>query len=172
MAPTSTRPLKVGLLLPTGLREGRSVRWGDLKAMALHAEAAGFDSLWVPDHLLFEVGELLSAPGEPRRGLWECWSVLASLAAVTTRVELGTAVACANFRNPALLAKMADTIDEISGGRFILGLGGGWHEPEFQAFGYPFGHLVADLRRRWRSSTRCSARAESISRPILQGARL
>jgi alkanesulfonate monooxygenase SsuD/methylene tetrahydromethanopterin reductase-like flavin-dependent oxidoreductase (luciferase family) len=135
MAPTSTRPLKVGLLLPTGeLAEGRSVRWDNLRAMALHAEAVGFDSLWVPDHLLFGVGELLSAPSEPRRGLWECWSVLASLAAVTTHVELGTAVACTNFRNPALLAKMADTIDEISGGRLILGLGGGWHETEFQAF--------------------------------------
>jgi len=117
--------------------DGRVNRWNELKAMARHAEAVGFDSLWVPDHLAFDLGD----PSGPR-GVWECWSILSALAAVTSRVELGTIVACASFRNPALLAKMADTVDEISGGRLILGLGAGYHEPEYRAFGYPFDHLV------------------------------
>jgi len=134
----TARPLKVGLGLPLFEEDGGAMhRWTDLKAMAQHAEAVGFDSLWVPDHLVFDLGD----PSGPR-GVWECWSILSSLAAVTTRVELGTIVACASFRNPALMAKMADTVDEISGGRFILGLGAGYHEPEYRAFGYPLDHLV------------------------------
>jgi alkanesulfonate monooxygenase SsuD/methylene tetrahydromethanopterin reductase-like flavin-dependent oxidoreductase (luciferase family) len=70
-------------------------------------------------------------------------SVVSALAAVTSRVEIGTYVACTAFRNPALLAKMADTVDEISGGRLILGLGAGWNETDFSAFGFPFDHLVS-----------------------------
>jgi alkanesulfonate monooxygenase SsuD/methylene tetrahydromethanopterin reductase-like flavin-dependent oxidoreductase (luciferase family) len=118
---------------------GGMARWSDLKTMARHAEAVGFDSLWVADHLLFEFGE----PGEPLRGMWEAWSILSALAAVTTRVELGSLVVCTSFRNPTLLAKMADTLDEISGGRLILGLGAGYHEREYRAFGSPFDHLVS-----------------------------
>src|SRR5574338_590889 len=66
----------------------------------------------------------------------------AALAAATSRVEIGPLVSCTSFRNPALLAKIAATVDEISGGRLILGLGAGWHEPEYRAFGYPFDHRV------------------------------
>ena len=140
MNQTTARALKVGLMLPTneGWMAGGMARWGDLKTMARHAEAVGFDSLWLADHLLFEFGE----PGEPPRGMWEAWSVLSALAAVTTRIELGPLVVCTSFRNPTLLAKMADTLDEISGGRLILGLGAGYHEREYRAFGYPFDHLV------------------------------
>lgn len=144
MSNTSARPLKVGLLLPTEeLEKGSAMRWSELKAMAQHAEAVGFDSLWLPDHLLFRPNELLSEPGDFRRGMWDCWSLLASVAAVTTRVEIGTLVLCTNFRSPTLLAKMADTVDEVSGGRLILGVGGGWNESELRAFGYPFDHLVS-----------------------------
>ncbi len=104
--------------------------------MALVAEEAGFDSLWVGDHLLFR------DDGRPPRGPWEAWSVLAALAAVTDRVELGPLVASASFHNPAMLAKKCATIDEISGGRLILGLGAGWNEAEYRAFGFPFDHRV------------------------------
>ncbi|MGP1673712.1 MAG: LLM class flavin-dependent oxidoreductase, partial [Candidatus Limnocylindrales bacterium] len=78
----------------------------------------------------------------PARGPWEAWTMLAGIAAVTSRIELGPLVACTNFHNPALLAKQAATIDEISGGRLILGLGAGWNETEFRAFGFPFDHRI------------------------------
>ena len=135
MSPPSvpTRPLRVGVQLPEVERE---VRWPELRDMARAAEAVGFDSLWVGDHLLYR------DPGEPPRGPWEAWSVLAAVAAVTERVELGPLVASVSFHNPAMLAKKAATIDEISGGRLILGLGAGWNEPEYQAFGFPFDHRV------------------------------
>jgi alkanesulfonate monooxygenase SsuD/methylene tetrahydromethanopterin reductase-like flavin-dependent oxidoreductase (luciferase family) len=131
------RPLKVGLLLPEteGQMNGQTARWSDLCAMAQAAEAVGFDSVWVTDHLIQR-----NEGGE--RGPWECWSLIAALAAVTNRAEIGTLVLSTSFRNPAYLAKMADTVDEISGGRLILGLGAGWHEPEYTAFGYPFDHRV------------------------------
>jgi len=130
------RGFKVGLFI--SLAEGSAgERWQHLKSMAQHAEAVGFDSIWIADHLLFP-----GSPEETAPGRWECWSILAALAAVTSRVELGPLVVCTNFRNPALLAKMADAVDEISGGRLILGLGAGWYEPEFQAFGYPFDHRM------------------------------
>jgi alkanesulfonate monooxygenase SsuD/methylene tetrahydromethanopterin reductase-like flavin-dependent oxidoreductase (luciferase family) len=112
------------------------VRYCKIREMALRAEAAGFDSVWVYDHLVYRF------PNKPTRGIWEAWTLLTALAEATSRVEVGVLVLCVPFRNPALLAKMADTLEEISGGRLILGLGAGWHEPEFTAFGYPFDHLV------------------------------
>jgi alkanesulfonate monooxygenase SsuD/methylene tetrahydromethanopterin reductase-like flavin-dependent oxidoreductase (luciferase family) len=130
------RPLKLGIFISAmagGMRDG-ALRWRDLRAMAQTAEAVGFDSFWIPDHLIFK------NEGEAPHGPWECWSLLAALAASTTRLELGTAVTCIGFRNPTLIAKMADTVDEISGGRLVLGLGAGWHKPEYEAFGYPFDH--------------------------------
>lgn len=132
------RPLKVGLMFPDTEREfgGDTARWADLLAMAKLAEEVGFDSIWVSDHLIFRF------EGKAPQGIWECWSLLSALAAATTRVEIGPLVSCTSFRNPALLAKIADTVDEISGGRLILGLGAGWHEPEYAAFGYPFDHRV------------------------------
>ena len=104
--------------------------------MARRAEDVGFDSLWVGDHLLYR------DHGEEPKGPWEAWSLLAALAAITERVELGPLVAATSFHNPAMLAKKADTVDEISGGRLILGLGAGWNEVEYRAFGYPFDHRV------------------------------
>src|SRR5207247_1786596 len=96
-----TRPLKVGVQLPEVERE---VGWAELRDMARAAEQVGFDSLWVGDHLLFR------DPDVPPRGPWEAWSVLAALAAVTERLQLGPLVASASFHNPAMLAKKAATI--------------------------------------------------------------
>lgn len=111
-------------------------RYADIRGMAQAAEAAGFDSIWLFDHLLFR------SPGSPTLGIWECWTLLTALAEATTRVELGTLVLCNPFRNPALLAKMAHTLDEVSGGRLILGLGAGWNWPEFEAFGFSYAQRV------------------------------
>ena len=137
MSPNALRPLKVGLLLPEteGQMNGATARWSDLLAMTQAAEAIGFDSVWVTDHLI-------QRGPEGERGMWECWSLISAIAAITSRVEIGTLVLSTSFRNPAYLAKMADTVEEISGGRLILGLGAGWNEPEYRAFGYPFDHRV------------------------------
>ncbi|MBD0323471.1 MAG: LLM class flavin-dependent oxidoreductase [Aldersonia sp.] len=118
---------------------GVTPRWSDIAAMARRAEAVGFDSIWVIDHLLVNSrGE-----GSPKKGLWECWSLLAALAAVTTSVRLGSLVTATSLRNPALLAKIADTVDEISDGRLILGLGAGSYRAEHDRFGYPWDHQVS-----------------------------
>jgi alkanesulfonate monooxygenase SsuD/methylene tetrahydromethanopterin reductase-like flavin-dependent oxidoreductase (luciferase family) len=132
------RPLKVGLFLTPWIEasDGDVPRWADVLARARLAEEAGFDAIWVSDHLLIRL------EGETSLGGWEGWSQMAALAAAVPRVEIGALVLCALWRNPGLLAKMADTVDEISGGRLILGLGAGWHEPEFRAFGYPFARRI------------------------------
>jgi alkanesulfonate monooxygenase SsuD/methylene tetrahydromethanopterin reductase-like flavin-dependent oxidoreductase (luciferase family) len=128
-----TRPLKVGVQLPEVERE---VRWPELLDMTRALEDLGYDSLWFGEHLLYRWRE--RAP----RGPWEAWAMLAGIAAATRRIELGPLVACTAFHNPAVLAKRADTIDEIAGGRLILGLGAGWNETEFRAFGIPFDHRI------------------------------
>jgi len=131
---TTSRPLQVGIQLPEVERE---VRWPELRAMARLAEDVGFDSLWLGDHLLYRF-----ADGEAR-GPWEAWTMLAGLAAATDRIALGPLVASTSFHNPAMLAKMAATVDEVSGGRLILGLGAGWNETEYRAFGFPFDHRIS-----------------------------
>jgi probable F420-dependent oxidoreductase len=130
--------MKIGVTLPTssGEGEGSMPGWPETLRYARHAEELGFDSIWLPDHLLFRF------PGEPTGGLHEAGSLLAALAASTTRLELGPLVMCTSFRSPAILAKMAGTIDAIAGERFILGVGCGWHDPEYEAFGFPIDHRV------------------------------
>jgi probable F420-dependent oxidoreductase len=129
-----TRPLKVGVQLP---EVERVVRWPELLDMARAIEDLGYDSIWLGEHLLYRW------PDRAPRGPWEAWATLAGLAAVTSRVTIGPLVACTAFHNPAILAKRADAIDEISGGRFVFGLGAGWNETEFRAFGVPFDHRIA-----------------------------
>jgi alkanesulfonate monooxygenase SsuD/methylene tetrahydromethanopterin reductase-like flavin-dependent oxidoreductase (luciferase family) len=134
--------MKVGVVLPTGPRTGSLVltdsQWSfaEIRRFALEAEGVGIDSLWVLDHLLFRL------PTRDDGGIWEAWTIISAVAAATSRAALGTLVLGAPFRNPALVAKMAATLDEVSQGRLILGLGAGWHEPEFRAFGFPHSRLV------------------------------
>jgi len=134
----SHQGMKIGIVLDIseGSLEGRTPTFSDLQQQAQIAEEVGLDSIWLADHLLYRF------PGRDESAPWEALTMLSALAAVTTRITLGTLVICTSFRPPALLAKMADTLDEISGGRFILGLGAGWHQPEYEAFGYPFDHLA------------------------------
>jgi alkanesulfonate monooxygenase SsuD/methylene tetrahydromethanopterin reductase-like flavin-dependent oxidoreductase (luciferase family) len=127
------RPLKVGIQLPEVERE---VRWPELLDMVRAIEDLGFDSVWLGEHLLYRW------PDREPRGPWEAWTLMGAIAAATSRITFGPLVACTNFHNPALLAKQAVTLDEISGGRLVLGLGAGWNRTEFDAYGYPYDHRV------------------------------
>jgi probable F420-dependent oxidoreductase len=123
--------VRIGVQLPEVERE---VRWPEYLAMARAAEESGFDSIWIGDHLLYR---------SPERAPWEAWTLLSALAAATSRVRLGPLVACAGFHPPGVIAKMAATVDEVSGGRFVLGLGAGWNADEFAAFGIPYDRRVS-----------------------------
>jgi probable F420-dependent oxidoreductase len=125
--------VKIGVDLPAAEETGGATlsSWADVRAFALAAEAAGLDSVWMFDHFFNrrDDGTIQS--------MYESWTILSAVAAVTDRILLGTCVMCASFRSPGLQAKMAATLDEVSGGRLILGIGAGWHDPEYEAFGYP-----------------------------------
>ena len=134
--------LQLGLFLPsaeTGPNGQQALGFERILEITRQAEDAGFHSVWWPDHYFIQSG-----PGQ-RRGSFECWTLLTALAARTSRIKLGNLVLCNTFRHPAILAKQAASLQEISGGRVILGLGAGWHEPEYQALGLPFDHRVGRL---------------------------
>ena len=165
--------LRVGVQLP---EVERDVRWPELRAIARTAEASGYDSIWVGDHMLYR------GDARPERGPWDAWSMLAALAASTERVRLGPLVASTAFHPPGLVARMAAAIDEVSAGRFTLGVGTGWNEAEFRAFGIAFENKVARFEeaftiirrllagervsfdgRFYRSMTLCSCRGQSAA---------
>jgi alkanesulfonate monooxygenase SsuD/methylene tetrahydromethanopterin reductase-like flavin-dependent oxidoreductase (luciferase family) len=129
-----TRPCKVGVQLP---EVERFVPWPEYLDLARRVEEAGFDSVWVGDHLIYDL------PDGSIRGPYEAWTTLAAIAAVTERVEIGPLVASSSFHAPAMLAKHAATVDAISQGRLILGLGAGWNRREYDAFGFPYDRRVS-----------------------------
>ena len=154
MATQNGNPRRLGLLLPQWERgmDRETPGWDDIARMARQAEQMGIDSLWTVDHFLIDraanyrqrgepVPEKLQ--GRPPLGAWECWSLLSAVAAITERLEIGPLVACTGYRNPALQAKIAETVDEISRGRLILGLGAGDFESEHRAFGYQWDNRVS-----------------------------
>ena len=149
--------MKIGLVLLISERKElqRAFSYQETREIAQRAESDGFDSLWLYDHVLYR------SEGQPTIGIWECWTFLSALADATTRVELGTLVVCNSFRNPAMLAKMAITLDEVSGGRLILGVGAGWNKPEYEAFGWPYDHRVVRFEE-----------ALQIIRPLLKEGRV
>jgi probable F420-dependent oxidoreductase len=149
--------MRIGVMLPISASDGpgRVPTWPEMLAVATHAEAIGLDSVWACDHFLS------GSPGTPPEGLHEAWTVMAALAATTTRIELGQLVMCVSFRSPALLAKMAVTADSISAGRLVLGLGAGWYDLEYDALGIPTDHRVSRFDE-----------ALQIMVPLLRGARV
>jgi alkanesulfonate monooxygenase SsuD/methylene tetrahydromethanopterin reductase-like flavin-dependent oxidoreductase (luciferase family) len=131
--------MRIGVTVPLALGEvvdGQMTTFAQTADFGRRAEQLGIDSLWVFDHLLWRF------EGDADEGPHEAWTTLSALGAVVPRVELGALVMCSSFRNAGLMAKMAQTLDDLSGGRLILGLGSGWHQPEYDAFGYPFDHKV------------------------------
>ena len=128
------RPCKIGIQLP---EVERFVPWPEYLDLARRAEAAGYDSIWVGDHLIYDL------PDGSTRGPYEAWTTLAAIAAVTERVEIGPLVASTSFHAPAMLAKQAATVDAISQGRLIVGLGAGWNRREYDAFGFTYERRVS-----------------------------
>ena len=132
---------EIGVVLPLFQYgpERITPRWRDLRVMATAAEAMGFDTLWLPDELLWR-----SEDGKPPQGAWDGISIAGAVAATTSRVKIGTWVMSALHRNPGIIAKTAETLDEISGGRFIFGLGAGHEWPgQARSFGLPEDRIFA-----------------------------
>jgi F420-dependent oxidoreductase-like protein len=133
----TTREMTFGAFVPQGWKtelvaiEGAEAKWAKAVEVAELAEALGYDSIWVYDHFH-------NVPVPANEAVFECWTTLAALSQRTSRVRLGQMVGCAAYRNPGLLAKITSNIDVISGGRLDWGIGAGWYEHEFRAYGYDF----------------------------------
>jgi alkanesulfonate monooxygenase SsuD/methylene tetrahydromethanopterin reductase-like flavin-dependent oxidoreductase (luciferase family) len=149
--------MKIGVVLPMAEVDTPGVvpTWPLVRGFAQEAERAGLDSVWVCDHFWY------APPDGPIEGMHEGWTSLVATAAVTERVQVGSIVLCSSFRHPGLVAKMAATADDVSDGRLILGLGAGWHDSEYEAFGFPIDHRVD----RFEDTLR-------ILRPLLDGERV
>jgi alkanesulfonate monooxygenase SsuD/methylene tetrahydromethanopterin reductase-like flavin-dependent oxidoreductase (luciferase family) len=137
------RPMGIGIMVPIAERGAFgpvSVRMRDMVEMAQTVEAVGLDAVWLADHFLFRPPV---APEGDEYGLWEAWTAAAALAQATSKIQIGLLVTCLGWRNPGIVARMTETIEDISNGRFILGVGAGWHEPEYDAYGFPFDHRAS-----------------------------
>lgn len=106
-------------------------KWSTAVAIAQRAEELGYDSIWVYDHVH-------NVPRPAHEAVFECWTVIAAVSQLTSRIRLGQMVGCNSYRNPALLAKITSTVDVISGGRLDWGIGAGWYENEYRSYGYEF----------------------------------
>ncbi|TDW89942.1 putative F420-dependent oxidoreductase [Kribbella pratensis] len=151
--------MKIGVMLPLGAGDGPDggmAGWKDVRAAAEAADQSGLDSVWLADHFLYR------DPEGQVFGMHDSWTLLSAIAAVTSRVELGNMVLCASFRDPGLTAKMAATLDEVSGGRLTLGVGAGWHDPEYEAFGLPTDHRVGRFTE-WLEIVARLIRGETVS---------
>jgi len=131
--------MEIGLVLPMGesFVDGSTARWTTIRELAVRAEALGFDTVWIADELLWR------PPDGPIHGWWECVAMTGAVAAATSRIKVGTWVLSALHRNPGLSAKVVETIDEISGGRFVLGLGSGHAGRQARSFGLPEDHVFS-----------------------------
>lgn len=163
---------KIGLVLPHWEdfgETGRDTRVADHLATVAHCEERGFDSIWLVDHLVSEIAvdeadfdyELPETMRDVKIGYWECWTLLSAIAATTRRIELGTLVANTSYRSPGVLAQMVNTIEDLSDGRMILGLGAGDYVGEHHTFGFPFERRVSRFEE-----------ALQILRPLLAGERV
>jgi F420-dependent oxidoreductase-like protein len=138
--------MKYGLIVPQGWRmdlvgiADPAEAYETMTRVAQEAEALGFDSIWLYDHFH-------TVPTPTQEVTFECWTSTAALARDTKRVRIGQMVTCNAYRNPALLAKMASTVDALSHGRLDFGIGAGWYEHEFLAYGYDFRDGPARLRQ-------------------------
>src|SRR4029450_1914285 len=143
----TTRPITFGAFVPQGWKtelvgiEGADAKWAKAVEVAEAAERLGYDSLWVYDHFH-------NVPVPAHEAVFECWTTLAAISQRTSRVKLGQMVGCAPYRNPGLLAKITSNIDVISGGRLVWGVGGGWYEHEYNAYGYGFPKAADRIRMR------------------------
>jgi len=135
------RPFEVGLVLPINQSfvDGSTTRWAEIRALAVRAEEMGFDTVWTPDELLWRDPETTDGGN----GWWECIAMAGAVAAVTTRIKVGTWILSALHRNPGISAKAVETLDEISGGRFVLGLGSGHAGNQARLFGLPEDHVYS-----------------------------
>ncbi len=151
------RPLEIGLVLPMGesFLDGSTARWTEIRELAVRAEEIGFDAVWIADELLWR------SPGGPTQGWWECVAMTGAVAAATSRIKVGSWVLSALHRNPGITAKAAETLDEISGGRFVFGLGSGHSGRQGHAFGLPEDHVYGRFEE-----------AIEIIVPLLRGGRV